>query len=148
MRPAATSAAFGDWESIRDKAQELTSRPPKASTLMSPQRCVPPNATRRAAGRRISSPWPPQRGCVEAVVALADSLRRDTVGDDVTFVVNRNINFTNICYTGCRFCAFAPSARVMPMRSRCRRGRWATGPGKPTSRARHRGLHAQGGIDP
>ncbi len=29
------------------------------------------------------------------------------VGDDVTFVVNRNINFTNICYTGCRFCAFA-----------------------------------------
>jgi FO synthase len=29
------------------------------------------------------------------------------VGDDVTYVVNRNINFTNICYTGCRFCAFA-----------------------------------------
>ena len=35
------------------------------------------------------------------------SLRRDAVGDDVTYVVNRNINFTNICYTGCRFCAFA-----------------------------------------
>ena len=30
-----------------------------------------------------------------------------TVGDDVTYVVNRNINFTNVCYTGCRFCAFA-----------------------------------------
>ncbi len=44
---------------------------------------------------------------LEAVAALADSLRRDAVGDDVTFVVNRNINFTNICYTGCRFCAFA-----------------------------------------
>jgi FO synthase len=44
---------------------------------------------------------------LEAVTALADSLRRDAVGDDVTFVVNRNINFTNICYTGCRFCAFA-----------------------------------------
>jgi FO synthase len=29
------------------------------------------------------------------------------IGDDVTYVVNRNINFTNICYTGCRFCAFA-----------------------------------------
>ena len=29
------------------------------------------------------------------------------VGDDVTYVVNRNINFTNVCYTGCRFCAFA-----------------------------------------
>jgi FO synthase len=44
---------------------------------------------------------------LDAVTALADSLRRDVVGDDVTFVVNRNINFTNICYTGCRFCAFA-----------------------------------------
>ncbi len=38
---------------------------------------------------------------------LADDLRRDVVGDDVTYVVNRNINFTNVCYTGCRFCAFA-----------------------------------------
>ncbi len=44
---------------------------------------------------------------LEAVCALADDVRRDTVGDDVTYVVNRNINFTNICYTGCRFCAFA-----------------------------------------
>lgn len=38
---------------------------------------------------------------------LADDLRREVVGDDVTYVVNRNINFTNICYVGCRFCAFA-----------------------------------------
>jgi FO synthase len=44
---------------------------------------------------------------LEAVCALADDVRRDAVGDDVTFVVNRNINFTNVCYTGCRFCAFA-----------------------------------------
>ena len=41
------------------------------------------------------------------VCRLADDLRRDTVGDDVTYVVNRNINFTNVCYVGCRFCAFA-----------------------------------------
>ncbi len=34
-------------------------------------------------------------------------MRKATVGDDVTYVVNRNINFTNVCYTGCRFCAFA-----------------------------------------
>ena len=44
---------------------------------------------------------------LEAVCALADDVRRDTVGDEVTFVVNRNLNFTNVCYTGCRFCAFA-----------------------------------------
>lgn len=44
---------------------------------------------------------------LQQVVRLADDLRRDTVGDGVTYVVNRNINFTNICYVGCRFCAFA-----------------------------------------
>ncbi|MCA1722544.1 MAG: bifunctional FO biosynthesis protein CofGH, partial [Actinobacteria bacterium] len=44
---------------------------------------------------------------LDAVCALADDVRRDTVGDQVTYVVNRNINFTNVCYTGCRFCAFA-----------------------------------------
>ncbi|MGH3331170.1 MAG: 7,8-didemethyl-8-hydroxy-5-deazariboflavin synthase CofG, partial [Nocardioidaceae bacterium] len=41
------------------------------------------------------------------VCRIADELRRDVVGDTVTYVVNRNINFTNVCYTGCRFCAFA-----------------------------------------
>ncbi|MGP4021757.1 bifunctional FO biosynthesis protein CofGH [Actinomadura sp. 3N407] len=44
---------------------------------------------------------------LDALAKLADDLRRDTVGDDVTYVVTRNINFTNVCYTGCRFCAFA-----------------------------------------
>ncbi|MGH3187391.1 MAG: bifunctional FO biosynthesis protein CofGH [Streptosporangiaceae bacterium] len=42
-----------------------------------------------------------------ALAGLADSVRKDAAGDDVTFVVTRNINFTNVCYTGCRFCAFA-----------------------------------------
>ena len=44
---------------------------------------------------------------LEALAGLADEVRRSTVGDEVTYVVNRNINFTNVCYTGCRFCAFA-----------------------------------------
>ncbi|MBI1377110.1 MAG: 7,8-didemethyl-8-hydroxy-5-deazariboflavin synthase [Frankiales bacterium] len=44
---------------------------------------------------------------LDVLAGIADDVRRDTVGDDVTFVVNRNINFTNVCYTGCRFCAFA-----------------------------------------
>jgi len=44
---------------------------------------------------------------LDAVTSLADAIRRDVMGDDVTYVVNRNINFTNVCYTGCRFCAFA-----------------------------------------
>lgn len=41
------------------------------------------------------------------VVKLADALRQEVSGDEVTYVVNRNINFTNVCYVGCRFCAFA-----------------------------------------
>src|SRR5215469_10896320 len=44
---------------------------------------------------------------LNALALLADGLRRDTVGEDVSYVVTRNINFTNVCYTGCRFCAFA-----------------------------------------
>lgn len=44
---------------------------------------------------------------LEELCRIADDVRRDAVGDEVTYVVNRNINFTNVCYTGCRFCAFA-----------------------------------------
>ncbi len=44
---------------------------------------------------------------LEELCRVADDLRRDAVGDEITYVVNRNINFTNVCYTGCRFCAFA-----------------------------------------
>ena len=47
---------------------------------------------------------------LDALTRLADDLRRDAVGEDVTYVVNRNVNFTNVCYTGCRFCAFAQRA--------------------------------------
>jgi FO synthase len=47
-----------------------------------------------------------------AVLAgIADGLRRAVNGDEITYVVNRNINFTNVCYTGCRFCAFAQRRR-------------------------------------
>ncbi|RBM21917.1 bifunctional FO biosynthesis protein CofGH [Streptomyces sp. PT12] len=44
---------------------------------------------------------------LDALCRVADDLRRSAVGDEVTYVVTRNINFTNVCYTGCRFCAFA-----------------------------------------
>jgi FO synthase len=44
---------------------------------------------------------------LDALCEVADALRAEAVGDDVTYVINRNINFTNVCYVGCRFCAFA-----------------------------------------
>jgi 7,8-didemethyl-8-hydroxy-5-deazariboflavin synthase CofH subunit len=43
---------------------------------------------------------------LDALVAVADQLRRETVGDVITYVVNRNINFTNVCFVGCSFCGF------------------------------------------
>jgi len=42
-----------------------------------------------------------------AVVAAADELRREVSGDTVTYVVTRNINYTNVCYFRCGFCAFS-----------------------------------------
>ena len=41
-----------------------------------------------------------------ALVRAADTVRTADVGDDVTYVVNRNINFTNVCFVNCKFCAF------------------------------------------
>ena len=48
---------------------------------------------------------------LDALCAVADGLRAEAVGDDVTYVINRNLNFTNVCYVGCRFCAFAQRER-------------------------------------
>jgi FO synthase len=44
---------------------------------------------------------------VEALVAAADARRRERCGDEVTYVVCRNINYTNVCYFRCGFCAFS-----------------------------------------
>jgi FO synthase len=100
--------AFGDWETIREQARDLA--------VSTPQRLdADVLAALRAAERDPAGLSDAEYlalatadgADLDAVAALADQLRRDTVGDDVTYVVNRNINFTNICYTGCRFCAFA-----------------------------------------
>ncbi len=44
---------------------------------------------------------------LQALLRTADLARRDDVGDDVSFVVCRNMNFTNVCYVGCSFCGFS-----------------------------------------
>ncbi|MGZ4812923.1 MAG: radical SAM protein, partial [Terriglobales bacterium] len=46
-----------------------------------------------------------------ALIVAADELRRAIAGDVVTYVVNRNINFTNVCFVGCKFCAFSRGPR-------------------------------------
>jgi FO synthase len=44
---------------------------------------------------------------VGAICHTADALRKNLNGDTVTYVVNRNINYTNVCYFKCQFCAFS-----------------------------------------
>jgi FO synthase len=52
----------------------------------------------------------------ERLFAIADSLRKQVVGDDVTYVVNRNINYTNMCYFRCGFCAFSKGPKSLNLR--------------------------------
>jgi FO synthase len=56
---------------------------------------------------------------LRALVKVADQVRRERAGEAITYVLNRNINFTNVCYVGCSFCGFgrgpqAPDAYFLP----------------------------------
>ena len=53
---------------------------------------------------------------VAAVAELADELRREAVGDTVTYVVNRNINYTNVCTFRCTFCGFSKGPLSLNLR--------------------------------
>ena len=53
---------------------------------------------------------------VERVRRAANELRKQANGDTVSYVVNRNINYTNLCYFGCRFCAFSKGKRNADLR--------------------------------
>jgi FO synthase len=53
---------------------------------------------------------------VSAIAEIADQLRREIVGDEVTFVRNRNINYTNVCTFKCRFCAFSKGPLSLNLR--------------------------------
>jgi 7,8-didemethyl-8-hydroxy-5-deazariboflavin synthase CofH subunit len=71
-----------------------------------------------------------QGPALNAIVAVADDLRRRTAGDVVTYVINRNINFTNVCIKHCGFCAFSRDHReeegyFLPMEEVIRRAREA-----------------------
>ena len=53
---------------------------------------------------------------LDAVIAAADQLRQESVGDTVTYVINRNINYTNICLYHCGFCAFSKGRGATDLR--------------------------------
>ncbi len=111
------SDVYGDWESVQAAADGIVrdstapDRPdqgpfvhglPGTAALAAAEK-DPGNLSDEHALTLMTAEGP----LLEQVIRLADDLRRETVGDDVTYVVNRNINFTNVCYVGCRFCAFA-----------------------------------------
>ncbi len=100
---------YGDWDEVR-KAADTTGAPMVSATLHAEGREAlaaaesdPGNLSDEHALTLMTA----EGDLLEQVCRLADDLRREVVGDDVTYVVNRNINFTNVCYVGCRFCAFA-----------------------------------------
>ncbi|MEZ5229662.1 MAG: 5-amino-6-(D-ribitylamino)uracil--L-tyrosine 4-hydroxyphenyl transferase CofH [Acidimicrobiales bacterium] len=55
---------------------------------------------------------------VAAIAEVADELRQTIVGDDVTFVKNRNINYTNVCTFKCRFCGFSKGPLSLNLRGK------------------------------
>ena len=61
-------------------------------------------------GAEITALFTTRGAAAQAVIDVADGLRRETRGDTVTYVVNRNINYTNICTYACTFCAFSKSS--------------------------------------
>ncbi len=66
----------------------------------------------------ISSMFDARGGDFLRVCEAADQLRRDVNGDTVTYVVNRNINYTNVCYFRCGFCAFSKGKMTEELRGR------------------------------
>jgi FO synthase len=99
-------AAYGDWDVLREDVANRTA-PERIDgdvkeALAAAER-DPAGLSDSQALTLMTATGP----ALDQLARIADDLRKATVGDDVTYVVNRNINFTNVCYTGCRFCAFA-----------------------------------------
>jgi len=109
-------AVYGDWDDVAEAASHTSvATAPDAGTPAAAATTTAGGAALRAAERdpgRLSDEhaltlMTAEGDLLAEVCRLADDLRREAVGDEVTYVVNRNINFTNVCYVGCRFCAFA-----------------------------------------
>lgn len=94
-------SAYGDWAVLREQAGS-TAPTRLTSDVASALRRAESDPSALGDDEALALAYADGEE-LEALCALADAVRRDTVGDDVTYVVNRNINFTNVCYTGCRF---------------------------------------------
>ncbi|HVK22322.1 MAG TPA: bifunctional FO biosynthesis protein CofGH, partial [Actinokineospora sp.] len=104
-------SVYGDWDELRGQVTQPSALPVGTGRLRAEFSAALRHAEKATADLSTDDALvllSAQQGAeIDALAALADGLRRDAVGDEVTYVVTRNINFTNVCYTGCRFCAFA-----------------------------------------
>jgi FO synthase len=100
---------YGDWAEVADRVRTPLPVASLSNEVLAALRQAERNAMELTEAQGVAM-ITADGADLDAVTRLADELRRDTVGDDITYVVNRNINFTNVCYTGCRFCAFAQRA--------------------------------------
>ncbi|WP_182490180.1 bifunctional FO biosynthesis protein CofGH [Microcella alkalica] len=103
-------AVYGDWDELREAVGDTTRVPTASPALSAGVRAALRRAETDPAGltdAEYLTLLEADGDDLDALASLADDVRRDTVGDPIGYVVNRNINFTNVCYTGCRFCAFA-----------------------------------------
>ena len=96
-------AVYGDFEALAPASNGAPA--PLPADVRSALRAA--EARRPLADAEALALFSAEGAALETLCSVADDLRRDAVGDEVTYVVNRNINFTNVCYVGCRFCAFA-----------------------------------------
>ncbi len=107
------ASVFGDWDGIADRARRV-SAPERLSADVREALALAEQDPASLADSGHHDAAVALMSCdgaaLEALTRLADDVRAATVGPDVTYVVNRNLNFTNVCYTGCRFCAFAQRA--------------------------------------
>jgi FO synthase len=97
---------YGDWDAVKDAAA-TTSTPAVLHAEGREAMAAAENDPANLSDEHALTLMTAEGDLLREVCRLADDLRRETVGDEVTYVVNRNINFTNVCYVGCRFCAFA-----------------------------------------
>ncbi|MEV7376739.1 bifunctional FO biosynthesis protein CofGH, partial [Streptomyces sp. NPDC090301] len=97
---------YGDWDALREAAapgmipERVDSDVREALAVAADD---PTKLTDAQALALLHADGP----ALDALTRIADDVRKTVSGDDVTYIVTRNINFTNVCYTGCRFCAFA-----------------------------------------
>ncbi|MFG3508028.1 bifunctional FO biosynthesis protein CofGH [Streptomyces sp. NPDC047821] len=97
---------YGDWEALREAAAPGMA-PQRIDTDIREALAVAADDPTRLTDDQALALLHADGPALDALCRTADDIRRDAVGDDVTYIVTRNINFTNVCYTGCRFCAFA-----------------------------------------